>query len=204
MKPGDWIRNSDWAVRLNVSPIPVREALRRLEAQGLVEIGAHKGARVTSLTDTHVEETYLIRTALESLAARRALEELSGDAFKRLLKEVESLTASLEKHIHARNLPATLNANFDIHMAVYRKAGLPRLVSMIENLWATYPFGAPNWPDHRWEAMLLDHRRFLEVLKERDPQKMGAETERHIRHARDLRVPPQAPLPAAAVEARVP
>ncbi len=188
LKPGDWIRNSDWADRLNVSPIPVREALRRLEAQGLVEIGAHKGARVTSQTDAHVEETYLIRIALESLAAREALEDISDEAFAALLQEVEALTARLEGQIRARNLPAALSANFDIHMALYRKAGLPRLVSMIENLWATYPFGSSNWPEARWESMLVDHRRYLEVLRQRDPEKMGDETQRHIRHARDLRV----------------
>jgi DNA-binding GntR family transcriptional regulator len=92
----------------------VREALRRLEAQGLVEIGAHKGARVASQSDAHVEETYLIRIALESLAARLALEDISDDAFKRLVREVESLTNALEKHIRSRNLPATLNTQFDI------------------------------------------------------------------------------------------
>jgi DNA-binding GntR family transcriptional regulator len=181
----------------------VREALRRLEAQGLVEIGAHKGARVTSQTDAHVEETYLIRIALESLAARLALQDISDDAFKRLVRQVEALTNTLEKQIHSRNLPATLNANFDIHMALYRLSGRPRLLSMIENLWATYPFGAPNWPDHRWEAMLLDHLRFLEVLKQRDAAKMAAEMERHIRHARDLRTPPAPRTEPAPIETPV-
>jgi DNA-binding GntR family transcriptional regulator len=204
LKPGAWIRNSDWASRLNVSPIPVREALRRLEAQGLVEIGAHKGARVTSLTDAHVEETYLIRMALESLAARLALQNISSDMLKRLVKEIQGLTTTLEKHIRAHNLPATLNANFDIHMALYRRCERPRLLSMIENLWATYPFGASSWPDHRWEAMLLDHRRFLDVLREGDPDKMAAEMERHIRHARDLRVPPQPEAVPATLKAPVP
>ena len=203
LKPGDWIRNSDWAVRLDVSPIPVREALRRLEAQGLVEIGAHKGARVASQTDSHVEETYLIRIALESLAARLALHDISDDAFKRLVREVERLTSTLEKHIQSRNLPATLNANFDIHMALYRVSGRPRLLSMIESLWATYPFGAPSWPDQRWEAMQLDHRHFLEVLKQRDADKMASEMERHIRHARDLRVPPEPVTQAGPAEAPV-
>ncbi len=188
LKPGDWIRNSDWADRLNVSPIPVREALRRLEAQGLVEIGAHKGARVTSQTEAHVQETYLIRIALESLAARLALEGISDEAFAALLREVEALTAQLEQQIGARNLTAALSANFEIHMALYRKAGLPRLTSMIENLWATYPFGSTSWPEARWESMLVDHRSYLEVLRERDAEKMGEETQRHIRHARDLRV----------------
>jgi DNA-binding GntR family transcriptional regulator len=166
----------------------VREALRRLEAQGLVEIGAHKGARVTSQTDAHVEETYLIRIALESLAARLALEGISNEAFEALVREVEALTAQLEAQIGARNLTAALIANYEIHMALYRKAGLPRLVSMIENLWATYPFGSTSWPESRWDSMLADHRRYLEVLRERDSEKMGEETQRHIRHARDLRV----------------
>ena len=76
-------------------------------------------------------------------------------------------------------------------MALYRLSGRPRLLSMIESLWATYPFASPNWPDQRWEAMLLDHRRFLEVLRERDAAGIAAEMERHITHARHLRVPPE-------------
>jgi DNA-binding GntR family transcriptional regulator len=141
--------------------------------------------------------------ALESLAARLALQDISNDMLKRLVKEIEGLTATLEKQIRARNLPATLNANFDIHMVLYRRSGRPRLLSMIENLWATYPFGASSWPDHRWEAMLLDHRRFLDVLREGDPDKMAAEMERHIRQARDLRVPPEPEASPATLEAPV-
>ena len=188
LQPGDWIRNSDWAERLGVSPIPVREALRRLEAQGLVEIGAHKGARVTAQTEAHIEETYLIRMALESLAARLALEDIPDAAYKKLVKEVETRTATLEKQIAARSTIGAVRANYDIHMALYRASGRPRLVSMIENLWATYPFGAPSWPDERWEAMLSEHASFLETLRRRDPDLMARFTEEHIRKARKLNV----------------
>jgi DNA-binding GntR family transcriptional regulator len=153
-----------------------------------VVFGAHKGARVTSQTDAHVDETYLIRMALESLAARLALQDISDEAFAGLVKQIENQTEKLEAQIRVRNIAAALSANHEIHMTLYRAAGRPRLASMIENLWATYPFGAPGWPDERWDAMLVDHRRFLEVLRERDPNKMAAEMERHIGHARDMRL----------------
>jgi DNA-binding GntR family transcriptional regulator len=52
--------------------------------------------------------------------------------------------------------------------------------------------------------MLLDHRRFLEVLRERDPDKMAAETERHIRHAHDLRLPPEPQGTETPIEAPIP
>jgi DNA-binding GntR family transcriptional regulator len=194
LKPGEWIRNSDWANRLGVSAIPVREALRRLEAQGLVEIDAHRGARVTSQTDAHIEETYLIRIALETLAARLALETATPAELQDLIRDVEALTADLERNLAAGDSPAAIRSNHAIHMAVYRASKRPRLVAMIENLWATYPFGTNALSAERAATMVERHRRYLEVLRTGDPERMAQETELHISEARTERLSAKALL----------
>ena len=166
----------------------MREALRRLEAQGLVEIDAHRGARVTSQTDAHIEETYLIRIALETLAARLALQQITPADLRRLVHDVEALTAVLERNLAAGKTAAALRNNQDIHMTVYRASKRPRLVEMIENLWATYPFGTPAWSPERCEAIAQRHRRYLDVLRLGDPEKLAQETEAHISEARTERL----------------
>ncbi|HLF77110.1 MAG TPA: GntR family transcriptional regulator [Dehalococcoidia bacterium] len=188
LPPGEWIRNGDWAERLGVSPIPVREALRLLEAQGLVEIGAHKGARVTAQTEAHITETYLMRMALESLAARLAMQRISDAQFSRLLRKVEDLTEDLEKCVAAGDSAGSRQVNFEIHMAIYAASEMPRLLAMIESLWATYPFGSLTSPPEERKRMVQRHREYLDVLRERDPEKMALATEDHIRGAREGRI----------------
>src|SRR5690349_5285048 len=85
LKPGDWIRSQEWADDLQVSQIPVREALSRLQAQGLVEIHPHRGVQVMGRSLAHVSETYLIRAALESLAAKVAIESSTDEEFDALV-----------------------------------------------------------------------------------------------------------------------
>jgi DNA-binding GntR family transcriptional regulator len=190
LRPGEWIRNTEWADRLGVSPIPVREALRRLEAQGLVEICAHRGARVTAQTEAHIAETYLIRISLESLAARQAMERVTDEEFATLVEEVEAATERLEKLLAADNSAEALRANFDIHMAIYRAAGMPRLAALIENLWATYPFTLASWPEDRRMLMAREHRDLLATLRERNPNKLAQAIEDHIRSAAEQRSRP--------------
>jgi DNA-binding GntR family transcriptional regulator len=159
-----------------------------LEAQGLVEIGAHKGARVTAQTEAHITETYLMRMALESLAARLAMRLISDEHFDRLVTKVEELTDALEKCVAAGDSAGSRQVNFDIHMAIYAASEMPRLLAMIESLWATYPFGSLTSPPEERKRMVLRHREYLEVLRERDPEKLAHATEAHIRGAREGRI----------------
>ena len=72
-------------------------------------------------------------------------------------------------------------------MAIYRASGAPRLVAMIQNLWATYPFGTLTTPAEARVHVIQRHRVYLDVLRLRDPAKMAAATEDHIRDARQMR-----------------
>lgn len=181
LAPGDWIRTAEWAEKLDVSQTPVREALRRLEAQGLVEILPHRGARVTSHTLEHIVETFHIRMALESLAARLAIERSDDEEFRELVARTEALTSEMEEAVARNDVTKCRQMNQELHFTLYRAAKMPRLLALIEGLWVTYPFDTLNLQPDRPRQTLTDHWRLLEVMKRRDPQEMARAMEEHLR-----------------------
>ncbi|MGH3628457.1 MAG: GntR family transcriptional regulator, partial [Sciscionella sp.] len=129
LEGGTPLRQRDLAARLNVSPTPVREALRRLESEGLVHTDLHRGSTVADSALDATEENYLIRAALESLAAELASRRITGAQ----LVDIEAVNAeimALDDHDPAYG---SLNRNF--HFAIYQAAGSPVLVSIMRMLW---------------------------------------------------------------------
>ena len=181
LAPGDRIRAGAWADLFGTSHIPVREALQRLEAEGLVVIEPHRGARVIAPTPEDVVETYLMRTALESLAAKVALERLTDDNFNVLLRELEGLTEKMAGAGASGDVPLLRQSHRRLHMTLYRAGGLPRLAALIESLWAVYPFRSLNPAPQRIERGLRDHQRLLEALRTRDATAVSKEIEEHLR-----------------------
>lgn len=144
------------AERFTTSAMPVREALRRLAGLGLVEIAAHRGARVRDLTVADLEDTYRMRLTLEpiaiSLAAERSeasVAELARDALDRH-----------ERHLKAGEFEPARRAHTDFHFALYRGSGSRWLVRAIEPVWQNserYRFSA-----HRGDSDV--HRSHVEHL----------------------------------------
>ncbi|HEY8860790.1 MAG TPA: GntR family transcriptional regulator, partial [Candidatus Limnocylindria bacterium] len=93
LRPGERLRQEELADRLRVSRIPLRDALRRLEAEGLVQIGPRRGAQVSSLDRAGVLEIYEIRSALEPELMRRAVAALQPADVKRLVDMSEQMDA---------------------------------------------------------------------------------------------------------------
>lgn len=92
---GERIHQSDWAERLNISITPVREAIRRLEQDGLVTSEAHRGSTVNRLTLEAAEEIYALRFAVEPLLIRRAMGKMTPEKAERarfLCDEMAKLT----------------------------------------------------------------------------------------------------------------
>ena len=86
LKPGDWLRQDELAEAFGVSTMPVREALRQLQAEGLVVLHRRRGAAVATLSASDGEEIYRIREALESLAVRWAAENIELIPIERIGK----------------------------------------------------------------------------------------------------------------------
>jgi DNA-binding GntR family transcriptional regulator len=128
-KPGDRLGISALSRRFGVSAIPVREALRGLEAEGMIEFSPNRGAIVKRLSPEELREIFLIRVDLESLSIRHAIPNLTNRDFRHLDNLIAQMDAS------SGNAIAWLNANQKFHLAISKAAHLPRLYLMLTALW---------------------------------------------------------------------
>ncbi|MBF2047593.1 MAG: GntR family transcriptional regulator [Leptolyngbya sp. IPPAS B-1204] len=124
---GQSLRQDEIATQFGVSRIPVREALRQLEAEGLVTFHPNRGAMVSSLSPSEAQEICEIRMALETMALQLAIPHLSDadlDRAAQLLQETEQTTEPMR----------WAELNWQFHSALYQPANRPRLLSMIKTL----------------------------------------------------------------------
>jgi DNA-binding GntR family transcriptional regulator len=135
IKPGDWIRAEVWAKKLDTSATPVREALRRLEANGVVTFSPHRGAQVMKFTKSEFLEVYRMRAALEALAVELVIERLDATERARLCERLAELQKVYWKHAKAGQSDACRKISRQFHLSIYEAAGSPRLVSTIRALW---------------------------------------------------------------------
>ncbi|MCL2912380.1 GntR family transcriptional regulator [Shewanella corallii] len=128
---GQPLRQAALAQEMDVSRIPVREALLQLEAEGLVKFQAHKGAIVTELDTAHLDELFEMRAMLEADLLRRSVPRMSAADFD----EAETLLAALDKAFAdggSINEWAELNTRF--HLFLYQGARRPQTLEIVGNL----------------------------------------------------------------------
>jgi DNA-binding GntR family transcriptional regulator len=171
-EPGDPLRQRDIAARLGVSATPVREALRRLESEGLVRIDLHRGATVAESTLGPVEENALIRAALESLAVEMA----AGRITPAQLDRVEAVNARIAALGEDDERYGSLNRDF--HFAVYEAAGSPVLLSLMQLLWRAMPEGPKVLRPH--SASAQEHAELIAALRAGDAGRASRLIRRHI------------------------
>lgn len=126
--PGERLTQSEIASQLGVSRIPLRDALRRLEAESLVVIDGHKGARVTALTVDDIAELYEMRIVLEGLCMKYAVDNLSASTAESLALLA---TASEDDNLEPR---AAFNRRREFYDELYRHAERPRMHRTIMQL----------------------------------------------------------------------
>jgi DNA-binding GntR family transcriptional regulator len=156
LSPGARLRQEDLAERFGTSRIPVREALRALEYEGLVTSEPHRGFTVTELDADDVEEVYELRIVLESHAVRLALPLLTDED----LAELEQLYKAMTS---AATPDEQLAARERFYIRLYSVSGRPRLVGLIVRLrqevarslrWPTLQH-APSHHDQFFEAVKI-------------------------------------------------
>lgn len=125
---GEQLRQGELAARFGTSRIPVREALRQLEAEGLVTLVANKGAVVTSLSLEEVLEFLDIRIGLECRALKLAIPNMAVEDF-------EQLDDILRSYDGAASAAGWSEHNESFHFTLYDPCRLPRLLAMIRSTW---------------------------------------------------------------------
>lgn len=171
LAPGTLLKQRQLAQRFQVSPTPVREALRRLESEGLVSYDVHRGSRVASVDREEQEENFRILAALESLASALATEKLD-DADIEEIRGLERLFAESHEDAAARE------SNRTFHFRIYECARSPLLLSLMRLLWRALPSGPQVWRPH--DESVAQHRALVEALAARDAQRVAEITREHV------------------------
>jgi DNA-binding GntR family transcriptional regulator len=125
LAPGTPLRQEELAAMFKVSRMPIREALRQLEAQALVDFEPHRGAVVVQITLQDAMDNYAIRAGLEPQALRLSMPNLTEEDFA----VAEELLSEIDQETDPGRM-GELNRRF--HMTLYAQAGLPRLISLTE------------------------------------------------------------------------
>lgn len=178
---GSRLVQAELAAMLDVSTTPVREALRDLATEGLVQFDPHRGAIVAELSKEDVKDIYQIRSVLEPLAMRQAVPKIS-DA---LIAQLRKLHQSMLDEPHSADW---VDRNRVFHMAVYETAASPRLAAIIRNLQdaSVMYIGASlkHKPSLREEAN-RGHSEILDALERRDVEAAVEALTEHLRTSLD-------------------
>ncbi len=181
VEPGQALSFDGLARELGVSKIPIREAVKRLEAERLVEVVLHVGARVAPISVEQAEHVYPIRRALNELATRLAAERITSQELARL----DELQAQMEAAARARDTRAIEPLNRQFHNTIARASGNPELAELYRDLMARYSrFRAGLWLTHaRAAEVMREHRAIVEALRAHDPDAAVRVTREHDEHS---------------------
>lgn len=177
---GEWEQGREIVItdiinEFGVSHIPVREALKRLESDGLVENYPHKGFRVTLLDRQKIRQLLAIRAVLEGYAGRVVAENCSDE----LISKLEELYAQMDMCVVQRDNTGFPDLNFRFHREICLACELPMLSDMIFNLWdgGSWSRSIFSFYPNRSRSSNAEHAEIIGALKRRSPD----ETERLIR-----------------------
>lgn len=182
IRPGERLRERDLAERLGVSRTPVREAVRRLETEGILRTEARRGVLVPELDHQQVLELYAFREVLEGFAARLAAQHASN-------AEIQVLREITERERSPTDVPTTKRLNRQFHQLLSRASRNQYLVDALNtmndhiNLLPGTMFRAGDRPTRGYD----EHVAIVEAIARRDPEAAERAARQHIAEATRLR-----------------
>jgi DNA-binding GntR family transcriptional regulator len=182
---GSRLVEGDLAAALSVSRTPVRDALRRLEADGLVRSEPNRGFVVADLMDD-AAQVFLIRERLEGLAAALAAEHITRpelESLDPLQQEMEAIVGS-----NRGAVDRLVELNGELHRRITAACGSPRLIRMIERLHPEYmSFQVLRlYSDEQRRRSIREHREILDALWRREPELADIGIQRHLEHGKEV------------------
>ncbi len=176
--PGRSVTLRGVAAMLNVSLMPVREALRRLVAERALQALSNRRVTVPQLSQTRLTELCEVRIRLETLAAEKALPSIDAERLERLQRIDGEVDTALAKK-HAENY---LCKNQEFHFTLYRSSPSQVLIPMIENLWLQFgPFMRMALNHIDMNNMVDRHREALAAIAAKDSEALCRAIEADIR-----------------------
>lgn len=170
MPGGTRIDQAQLAQDLNVSLVPVREALKKLEGEGFVQIIPRRGAFITATSVKDMEEIYFARAILEGQAAYHAVDKLTDKDFAKLDSLMRYMDELLQKH----DYPEFNDANRDFHFTIYEANHNSYLTNMIASMWdlaERYRYRYLVLRDQS-DVIQQEHQMILDACRERNAPKL--------------------------------
>jgi len=172
LSPGTPLRQRELAEQFDVSYTPVREALRRLESEGLVVTDVHRGATVARTESEEMEENYRILAELEALAGTLAVAKMTVDD----LTEIEDLYRQVAAcHPDDGRL---VERNRQFHFRIYECARSPMLLLLLRLLWRSFPHGPQAGRPH--QESVRQHAQLVKALRRRNEEEVAAVIRDHV------------------------
>jgi DNA-binding GntR family transcriptional regulator len=182
LQDGEQLRQDRLAFEFEVSRIPVREAMRQLEAEGLIKIVAHRGAVVSALSPDEIEELFDIRALLECEVLRLSIPRLTESDLEKAANVLALFEKSVQHDDDARHWDR-LNAQF--HSVLYSRANRPQfssLIRMINNNGERYS-RLQAYVQRGFQRATEEHRMLLDLCRKKDVAAACNLLQAHIRRA---------------------
>jgi len=176
-KPRERLIEMDLLSKFGVSRTVIREALKRLEAKGLIRTAPYRGAVVADLTVEEIEEIYFVRAELEKIAARLVLKHITPAEIEHLKK----LSKEVERHLREKT-HQMIEADSEFHRMIFKACRNSYLYEMIDYLRTKahiVRFNAWALP-HRIEQSIVEHREILKTIEDRNPSQFEKLIVRHL------------------------
>ncbi len=183
-KPGERLMETELADEMEVSRTPVREAVRKLEAEGYVVMIPRKGTYVASLSIQDINDVYEIRAALEGMAASQAAIRASEEEIAAIKECIDAEAVLWESD----DLEKTVESDIQFHSLLYRASKNKKIESLINDLreqtqrLRSSTLSTPG----RLKFALDEHRKILAAIEARDPQGAQEAALAHIERSREV------------------
>ena len=182
LKPGERLMEIALAEKLGVSRTPIREAMRKLELEGLVVMIPRRGAQVANITEKDLNDVLEVRIALENVAIEKACTRMSEEDMGRLWLAAKEF----ERTMAEGNLVRLAEADVEFHEIIYRASDNKRLNQVLNNLREQiYRYRVEYLKEEETRNVLVkEHEELTKAIRERDVKKAQEISFRHIENQR--------------------
>ena len=178
LKPGERLMEIQLANKLGVSRTPIREAIRKLELEGLVLMIPRKGAEVAEITEKSLRDVLEVRKALEELAVQLACDKITEEEILQLKRTAKEF----EEALKADDVTKFAQADVKFHDVIYKATDNLRLIQLLNNLQEQMYRYRVEYLKRRdfHQKLLQEHQIIIEMIEKRDKAGASERISRHI------------------------
>ncbi len=179
--PGQQLKPEELVARLKISKMPVKEAIARLAAEGLLDVQAQRGTFVSRVDPRDLKETFEVRRALEMLAGELAVERVA----KADIEQLRALVAEMEGSNKKTDVGRHLELNYKFHGVIVELSDNRRLIETYHRLRVPIQMAGIHYRSENWIERVAqegrEHRAIVQALEEKDAEAVSRAISEHIK-----------------------